>query len=156
MLSKLFQCQDCGSFDGYRSRPRNFSEKYLLPLVLLLPVRCADCGCATLFASDCRLCGAALVKIARLAVCDEGVAQMRPITGSVCSVCGERLASPFAAAGERCGLGRRAAPPVAKAAAYGSYDGGLRELIHLLKYEQVRPAAGALGGMLAEAISTLA
>src|SRR3989454_8300122 len=30
------------------------------------------------------------------------------------------------------------------------------ELIHLLKYEQVRPAAGALGGMLAEAISTLA
>ena len=36
--------------------------------------------------------------------------------------------------------------------AYGSYDGGLRELIHLLKYEQVRPAAGVLGRMLAEAI----
>src|SRR3989454_11493830 len=30
------------------------------------------------------------------------------------------------------------------------------ELIHLLKYEQVRPAAGVLGRMLAEAISTLA
>jgi hypothetical protein len=43
MLSKLFQCQDCGSFDGYRSRSRTFSEKYLLPLVLLRPVRCADC-----------------------------------------------------------------------------------------------------------------
>ncbi len=43
MLSKLFHCQDCGSFDGSRSRPRNFSEKYLLPLVLLRPVRCADC-----------------------------------------------------------------------------------------------------------------
>jgi predicted amidophosphoribosyltransferase len=39
--------------------------------------------------------------------------------------------------------------------AYGSYDGGLRELIHLLKYEQVRPAAGALGRMLAEAIAGL-
>jgi ComF family protein len=39
--------------------------------------------------------------------------------------------------------------------AYGSYDGGLRELIHLLKYEQVRPAAGALGRMLAEAIAEL-
>src|SRR5207244_13202391 len=64
--------------------------------------------------------------------------------------------SPFAAAGERCGLCHRAAPPFAKAAAYGSYDGGLRELIHLLKYEQVRPAAGVLGRMLAEAISTLA
>src|SRR5256712_13223711 len=116
----------------------------------------AECVFATLFPSDCRLCGAPLVKISRLPVCDECVAQMRPITGSVCSVCGERLASPFAAAGERCGLCRRAAPPFAKAAAYGSYDGGLRELIHLLKYEQVRPAAGALGGMLAEAISTLA
>ena len=37
--------------------------------------------------------------------------------------------------------------------AYGSYDGGLRELIHLLKYEQVRPAAAVLGRMLAEAVS---
>jgi predicted amidophosphoribosyltransferase len=91
-----------------------------------------------------------------LPVCDECLAQMRPITGSVCSVCSERLASPFAAAGERCGLCRRAAPPFAKAAAYGSYDGGLRGLIHLLKYDQVRPAAGVLGRMLAQAISNLA
>jgi hypothetical protein len=43
MLSRAFQCRDCGSFDGYRSRPRSFSEKYLLPLLLLRPVRCADC-----------------------------------------------------------------------------------------------------------------
>jgi ComF family protein len=41
----------------------------------------------------------------------------------------------------------------AKAVAYGSYQGGLRELIHLLKYGGVRPAAGVLGRMLAEAIS---
>jgi predicted amidophosphoribosyltransferase len=39
--------------------------------------------------------------------------------------------------------------------AYGSYDGGLRELIHLLKYQQLRPAAAALGRMLAEAIAGL-
>jgi ComF family protein len=39
--------------------------------------------------------------------------------------------------------------------AYGSYDGGLRELIHLLKYEQVRPAATVLGRMPAEAVSGL-
>ncbi|MGA9800895.1 MAG: ComF family protein [Terriglobales bacterium] len=43
-----------------------------------------------------------------------------------------------------------------KATAYGSYDGGLRELIHLLKYEQVRPAAVVLGRMMAESISGLA
>ncbi len=44
------------------------------------------------------------------------------------------------------------APPFVRAMAYGSYDGGLRELIHLLKYDRVRPAAGVLGRMLAEVI----
>ena len=84
---------------------------------------------------------------------------MRPITGGVCSVCGERLFSPYAvasASGEsRCGLCRRAGPPFVRAAAYGSYEGGLRELIHLLKFGGVRPAADVLGRMLAEAIATL-
>src|SRR5207244_11615849 len=107
----------------------------------------AECVFATLFPSDCRLCGAPLVKISRLPVCDECVVQMRPITGIVCAVCGERLASPFAAAGERCGLCRRAAPPFAQAAAYGSYDGVLRVLLHLPKSAQARPPARLLGGM---------
>ena len=43
-------------------------------------------------------------------------------------------------------------PPFVRAMAYGSYDGGLRELIHLFKYDRVRPAAGVLGRMLAEVI----
>jgi hypothetical protein len=43
MLSKPFKCVDCGSSEGYRSRPRTFTEKYLLPLLLLRPVRCGDC-----------------------------------------------------------------------------------------------------------------
>jgi ComF family protein len=84
---------------------------------------------------------------------------MRPIAGGVCTICGERLLSPFAFIGAqaefRCGLCRRLEPPFAKASAYGSYEGGLRELIHLLKYEQVRPAAGVLGRMLREAIADL-
>jgi ComF family protein len=46
-------------------------------------------------------------------------------------------------------------PPYLKATAYGSYDGGLRELIHLLKYNGVRPAANVLGRMLAEAMEDL-
>lgn len=89
---------------------------------------------------------------------------MRPITGGLCSVCGERLISPFAFAAENqspdigevlCGLCRRLQPPYVKATAYGSYDGGLRELIHLLKYNQVRPAANVLGRMLVEAMEDL-
>jgi hypothetical protein len=40
---KAFRCPDCGSTDGFRSRPRTVSEKYILPLFMLRPVRCGDC-----------------------------------------------------------------------------------------------------------------
>jgi ComF family protein len=55
-----------------------------------------------------------------------------------------------------CGLCRRLKPAYIKAAAYGSYEGGLRDLIHLLKYQHVRPAANVLGRMTAEVITRLA
>lgn len=79
---------------------------------------------------------------------------MRPLHGSFCSICGEALLSPaFIDRGDaQCGLCQRAHPPFEKATAYGGYDGGLRELIHLLKYQSVRPAGNVLGRMLAEAI----
>src|SRR5579859_3788137 len=122
---------------------------------------------ATLFPSDCRICGAPLINISRLPVCEECLGAMRPIAGGTCCICGERLVSPFAfsgtpcaepdasAAEPRCGLCRRLEPPYVKATAYGSYESGLRELIHLLKYDQVRPAANVLGRMLADAIEDL-
>ncbi|MGA8490344.1 MAG: ComF family protein [Terriglobales bacterium] len=119
---------------------------------------------ATLFPSDCRLCGAPLINISRLPVCEDCLDAMRPIAGGLCSICGERLISPFAFSAEGaaseagdalCGLCRRLEPPYVKATAYGSYDSGLRELIHLLKYNQVRPAANVLGRMLMEAIEDL-
>jgi ComF family protein len=50
---------------------------------------------------------------------------------------------------------RRIRPPFGRAVAYGSYESGLRELVHLLKYNGVRPAAKVLGGMLAEALTAL-
>jgi hypothetical protein len=43
MVRKPFQCRDCGCVDGYRSRPRTFIEQYILPVLGLRPVRCADC-----------------------------------------------------------------------------------------------------------------
>jgi ComF family protein len=123
------------------------------------PLRVAESLFAVLFPSDCRICGTPLIRISRLPVCQECLDAIGPITGGVCTVCGERLFSPYAvngAAGEpRCGLCRRAQPLFSRAAAYGSYEGGLRELIHLLKYGGVRPAADVLGRMLAEAVATL-
>jgi len=56
---------------------------------------------------------------------------------------------------QTCDPCREARPQFEKACAFGSYDGELRELIHLLKYEQVTPAANVLGGMLAAAIAKL-
>ena len=112
---------------------------------------------AVLFPSDCRVCGEPLVRISRLPVCQECLDAMRPIGAGVCSVCGERLFSTHALSSSegviKCGLCRRIEPPFTRAVAYGSYEGGLRELIHLLKYARVRPAASVLGRMLAEAIA---
>jgi ComF family protein len=80
------------------------------------------------------------------------------VHGQLCSVCGERLLSPHVVTGSNgqplCPVCQLVEPQFAKAVAYGSYQGGLRELIHLLKYGGVRPAAGVLGRMLAAAIST--
>ena len=56
---------------------------------------------------------------------------------------------------QTCSACAESRPQFVKAAAYGAYDGELRELIHLLKYERVEPAAGVLGRMLAEAIHKL-
>src|SRR5438552_8652347 len=113
----------------------------------------AECVFATLFPSDCRLCGAPLTQISRLPVCRQCLGAMRPMRPPTCSVCSERL---FTEEGDGlCELCRRIAPPFTKAAAYGSYDGGLRELIHLLKYEHVRTASNVLGRMLAEVIAAL-
>jgi hypothetical protein len=43
MFARLYECRDCGGFNGYRSRPKNFTERFLLPLLLLRPARCGDC-----------------------------------------------------------------------------------------------------------------
>jgi hypothetical protein len=38
-----FHCNDCGADTGFRSRRRTLTERYLLPVFLLQPVRCAEC-----------------------------------------------------------------------------------------------------------------
>jgi ComF family protein len=87
------------------------------------------------------------------------LAQIHPVRGKVCSICGERVLSSYAdldANGLRiCPVCRRIERPFNRAVAYGSYEGGLRELVHLLKYHGVRPAATVLGRMLSEAMADL-
>jgi ComF family protein len=126
-----------------------------------LTLQAAEGLFAVLFPSDCRICGNPLVKISRLPVCQECLRTMQPMNGSRCAICGERVLSPYAVttndeeSGIRCGVCQRIEQPFGRALAYGSYDGALRDLIHLLKYESVRPAANVLGRMLAEVIAEL-
>ena len=112
---------------------------------------------ASFFPSDCRLCDAPLVNTSRLPVCPECISAMQPIPIGTCEICGEGMASVAARPDEiqTCDACREVRPHFEKACAYGSYDGELRELIHLLKYEQVTPAANVLGAMLAAAIIKL-
>ena len=38
-----FHCRSCGGEEAYRSRPRSFFERYVLPMLLLQTVRCERC-----------------------------------------------------------------------------------------------------------------
>jgi hypothetical protein len=38
-----FHCRGCGGHEVYRSHPRNFFERYVLPVLLLRAVRCERC-----------------------------------------------------------------------------------------------------------------
>ena len=110
---------------------------------------------SVLFPSDCRICSSSLTRISALPVCHLCLEQVVPLSGILCGVCGEKLVSKFVEtpAGPRCGMCRRAAPPFQRALAYGAYDGKLRDLIHLLKYQQVKPVAPLLGRLLAETVT---
>ena len=105
------------------------------------------------------MCGLPLLNISRLPVCPDCLAAIHPIRGKICSVCGDRVLSSYAETGpdglRPCPVCRRIDRPFERAVAYGNYDGGLRELIHLLKYNGVRHAARVLGRMLAEVLTAL-
>lgn len=113
---------------------------------------------AVLFPSNCRLCRAPLALISTLPVCKDCLRRLRPIAGPVCAACGERLTSVYLSERDGaplCGMCLRVEPVFTRASAYGSYEAGLRDLIHLLKYQHVRPAANVLGRMLAEVVAEL-
>jgi hypothetical protein len=42
-LTLPYVCRDCGSEVGFHSRRRGLTERFILPLFLLKPVRCGEC-----------------------------------------------------------------------------------------------------------------
>jgi ComF family protein len=102
-----------------------------------------------LFPSQCRLCHHALLEISRLPVCQSCLDSIKPFSETRCSICGEALSVSGIVHDGFCGMCRRAKPHFDLALAFGAYEGSLRGLIHLLKYDRVKTAAGFLGGLLA-------
>ena len=111
---------------------------------------------SVVFPSDCRLCGIPLTNISRLPVCPECIDSVQPIRAPQCVQCGERLLPAQLLIGDaRCRGCREFEPDFDRAVSFGEYDGALRGLIHLLKYDNVLPAAPLLGAKLADAITQL-
>jgi ComF family protein len=85
-----------------------------------------------------------------------------PQTGTLCTCCGEDLGIADLSVPREtepnplCQPCRLAAPAFVKAVAYGEYNGQLRSLVHLLKYEGMQPIAGRLGKLLADSLEEFA
>ena len=111
---------------------------------------------SVLFPSDCRLCRTPLDNISRIPVCDECLDTIEPVRAPQCVICGDRLVSAQLLVGDgRCRGCRDFEPEFDRALSFGEYEGGLRGLVHLLKYEFVVPVASVLGGMIAGTIEEL-
>ncbi|HEY7403228.1 MAG TPA: ComF family protein [Candidatus Angelobacter sp.] len=112
---------------------------------------------SVLFPSDCRICWLPLTGISRLPVCEPCLGKIAPLDGLLCRICGEKLFSAYVQTedGPLCGLCRRAQPDFRRAVSFGTYDGELRELIHLFKYNGIKPAGAVLARLLARSIEPL-
>jgi ComF family protein len=111
-----------------------------------------------LFPSDCRICRAPLTNIASLPVCEPCLMKIVPLDGPLCQICGEKLFHPNVETENvpLCPICRRVGAHFRRAAAYGSYEGALRDLIHLFKYKGIRPAGKILGGLLNQTVGAMA
>jgi ComF family protein len=116
----------------------------------------------TVVPSDCRACGGPLLVADLSPLCGDCIQSVEPQSMTLCGRCGEaldmegvRFAGQFPAEGLLCSPCRMVPPEFDRAVAYAVYQDGLREMVHLLKYERVSAAAIPLGKMLAQAIEML-
>ena len=132
--------------------------------VLRSPVDNLACA---LFPSSCALCGDSLLRLNGAPICDLCWNSLSPQDETLCACCGEALGlahfSTPLTAGDRFGPGdllcqpcRLAPPAFVKAVAFGAYQGHLRSLIHLLKYDGMQPLAHRLGELLAQSLDPFA
>ncbi len=107
-----------------------------------------------LFPDDCRICGQPLTEISRIPVCRACLKAPEPFSADYfCTSCRTPFQNGFPLDSEgRCALCRSGLRGFDTAYCFGSYEGVLRELIHLFKYGKVATLARPLSEFLATAL----
>lgn len=112
-----------------------------------------DSFSSVLFPADCRVCGSPLAGFSLLPVCSSCRNDLPEQAGPLCACCGEALDwDPSAPSDALCRPCRAVRPDFVNAVAHGVYQGKLRSLLHLLKYDGMEPVAKRLGALLAERV----
>ncbi len=143
------------SSSGDRTRATQARAVAGLSIVSPWGGRAAESLFAVLFPSDCRICGTPLLTIFRLPVCGECLAFMPAIAGCVCSVCGERILSPYPGVRNRRRTTLGTLLPHSASVPEGCSPwqlGRWTALIYLLKYGGIEGSSNVLGRTAADAI----
>ncbi|MSV36030.1 MAG: ComF family protein [Bryobacterales bacterium] len=107
-----------------------------------------------LFPDDCRVCGEALREVSRVPVCAKCLRDPQPLVAEYfCVACKTPFVNAFPLdESGRCTLCRLGLTGFDAVYTYGSYEGSLRKLIHLFKFEKIHTLAVPLGKFLARAL----
>jgi competence protein ComFC len=103
------------------------------------------------FPDDCRVCGESLQGFSRIPVCGRCLAEPQPAAAEFyCSSCRAPFlnAYPLDESG-RCALCRLGLQGFDEVYSYGAFEGTLRRLIHLFKYQGVQPLADVFAERMA-------
>jgi ComF family protein len=107
-----------------------------------------------IFPDDCHVCGEALREFSRVPVCSRCLSDPKPFAAEFfCISCKTPFVNraPLDEASQ-CSLCRLGTKGFDAAYTYGSYEGTLRQLVHLYKYGKMEPLAAKFGEMLSLAL----
>jgi ComF family protein len=106
------------------------------------------------FPDDCRVCGETLREVSRVPVCARCLCDPQPLMAEYfCVTCRTPFLNHFPLdESGRCPLCRLGLTGFDAVYSYGSYEGSLRKLIHLFKYDKIYSLARPLAGFLARVL----
>jgi ComF family protein len=107
-----------------------------------------------LFPDECRLCEEPLRNASRIPVCPSCLSNVKPLEAAFfCRLCRTPFVDSYPLDEyDLCTICRENTVSFDAAYSFGSYDGTLRDLIHLFKYARIETLAAPLGRLMVNAI----